>query len=89
MCYVACVSRFCNIYRGYVFPEIFHDLSVNFPCLLVAGFGFGLVYLPSVISVSYYFERKRAMATGIAVCGAGVGTMVFAPLGRLLLDFFV
>ena len=44
------------------------------------------MYLPSVVSVGYYFEKKRALATGIAVCGAGVGTFMFAPIGRLLLD---
>ena len=57
-------------------------------CLLRAGFGFGLVYLPSVISVSYYFEKRRALATGIGVCGAGVGCFVFAPVAGLLLDNF-
>jgi MCP family monocarboxylic acid transporter-like MFS transporter 14 len=43
------------------------------------------LYLPSVVIVSYYFEKRRALATGIAVCGAGVGTFIFAPLGRLML----
>ena len=54
----------------------------------ISGFGFGLMYLPSIISVSYYFEKKRALATGIAVCGAGVGGFVFAPAGRVLLRYF-
>ncbi|CAD5120289.1 DgyrCDS8865 [Dimorphilus gyrociliatus] len=52
---------------------------------LMGGIGFGLIYLPSVIAVSYYFDRKRALATGIAVCGAGVGTFIFAPLGNALI----
>ena len=43
------------------------------------------VYLPSIISVGYYFERKRALATGITVCGSGVGTFLFAPLATSLL----
>lgn len=55
---------------------------------VMGGIGFGLIYLPSVISVSYYFERRRALATGIAVCGAGVGCFIFAPAGRLLMDYF-
>ena len=40
------------------------------------------------MAVSYYFQDRRALATGIAVCGAGVGCFVFAPLGRLLLDIY-
>lgn len=52
----------------------------------VSGFGFGMIYLPSIVSVGYYFERKRAIATGIAVCGSGIGTFIFAPLTKFLLD---
>lgn len=35
--------------------------------------------------VGYYFERKRAFATGVAVCGSGVGTLVFAQIAEALL----
>ena len=31
---------------------------------LIGGIGMGLVYLPSIIMVGYYFEEKRAIATG-------------------------
>ena len=34
----------------------------------------------------YYFDKKRAFATGIAVCGSGIGTFVFAPLGSYLVE---
>ena len=51
-----------------------------------AGFGLGMVYLPSIVSVGYYFEKKRALATGIAVCGSGIGTFIFAPLSEYLLQ---
>ena len=53
---------------------------------VVGGFGLGLIYLPAVCAVGYYFEKKRALATGISVCGSGVGTFVFAPLGSYLLE---
>ncbi|XP_033728182.1 monocarboxylate transporter 12-like [Pecten maximus] len=55
---------------------------------IVAGTGFGLVYGPSILIVSYYFNRRRALATGIAVCGSGIGGFVFAPLGALLLEMY-
>ena len=45
----------------------------------------GLIYLPAIISVGFCFESKRALATGISVCGSGVGTFVFAPLANRLL----
>ena len=36
--------------------------------------------------VGYYFDDKRALATGIAVCGSGIGSFVFAPLCEYLLS---
>ncbi|UYV83097.1 hypothetical protein LAZ67_22002212 [Cordylochernes scorpioides] len=50
--------------------------------------GLGLIYLPAIVSVGYYFSTKRALATGIAVCGSGVGAFVFAPACQMLLQVF-
>ena len=47
------------------------------------GIGLGMIYLPAIVSVTYYFEKKRAFATGLAVCGSGIGTFIFAPLLRV------
>lgn len=35
-----------------------------------------------------YFERLRSLATGIAVCGSGFGTVVFAPLTNYLITTY-
>lgn len=55
---------------------------------VLGGIGFGMIYLPAVVAVGYYFEKKRSLATGIAVCGSGFGTFVFAPLATFLLEKF-
>lgn len=55
---------------------------------LFSGIGFGLMYLPSIVMVGYYFDNKRALATGIAVCGSGIGSFVFSPLNEFLLAQF-
>lgn len=34
----------------------------------IGGIGMGLVYLPSIVMVGYYFEEKRAIATGKLSC---------------------
>ena len=34
----------------------------------MGGFGAGCIYLPSVIICGYYFEKKRALATGKKKC---------------------
>ena len=56
--------------------------------LLCLGFGFGLIYLPAIVSVTCYFEKKRSFATGIAVCGSGLGTFIFAPLTEFLIQAY-
>ena len=48
--------------------------------------GFGLMYLPSIVIVGYYFDKKRALATGIATCGSGIGGFVAAPLCTALIN---
>ncbi|XP_055548374.1 monocarboxylate transporter 5 isoform X2 [Wyeomyia smithii] len=51
---------------------------------LGTGLGLGLIYLPAIVSVTMYFERLRSLATGIAVCGSGLGTFIFAPVTEML-----
>jgi MFS family permease len=53
---------------------------------VMGGIGFGMIYLPAVVCVGYYFEKKRSLATGIAVCGSGFGTFAFAPLATYLVS---
>lgn len=55
---------------------------------LGTGLGLGLIYLPAIVSVTMYFERLRSLATGIAVCGSGLGTFIFAPLTEILIKRF-
>ncbi|BFZ25543.1 hypothetical protein BsWGS_28582 [Bradybaena similaris] len=52
---------------------------------VMGGLGFGLMYLPAIVAVSIYFEERRALATGIAVCGSGIGTFILAPMTDYLL----
>lgn len=59
--------------------------SVNVPMLMVfygvlGGLGLGLMYVPAVTAVGYWFEKKRSLVTGISTCGSGFGTIVFAPV---------
>jgi MFS family permease len=53
---------------------------------IVGGTAFGLIYLPAIVFVGYYFDRKRSLATGIAVCGSGFGAFVFGQVSPFLLN---
>ena len=66
-------------------------MSPNIPVLMITygimgGIGLGMIYLPAIVSVGFYFERRRALATGISVCGSGVGAFVMAPLVSWLVE---
>ena len=45
-----------------------------------------MMYLPAIVMVGFYFEKKRAFATGIAMCGSGIGSFLMAPLIDALLS---
>jgi hypothetical protein len=38
------------------------------------------MWVACVVTVSHYFRDKRAFAMGLAICGSGIGTFIFAPL---------
>lgn len=68
------------IYLGTYLIEIrVVNLLINLQRVF-AGLGFGMIYLPAIVSVTCYFDKYRSLATGIAVCGSGLGTFIFAPL---------
>ena len=57
---------------GAVFSWASFSLSVMSPSVgvmmvtygVMGGLGLGLIYLPAIVSVGFYFERRRALATG-------------------------
>ncbi|XP_041364608.1 monocarboxylate transporter 12-like [Gigantopelta aegis] len=62
--------------------------SINMLCItygLIAGAGMSMGSITSVVLVSFYFEKKRALATGLSLCGTGIGTSIFAPVSEILI----
>ncbi|GFY50012.1 monocarboxylate transporter 12-B, partial [Trichonephila inaurata madagascariensis] len=55
---------------------------------LLGGVGFGLMYLPAVVSVALHFEKKRATAMGISLSGTGIGSLIMAPLTAWLISYY-
>jgi MFS family permease len=53
---------------------------------LGVGVGIGFAYVPAVAAVQRWFVRARGFATGIAVAGIGVGTILAPPLAQFLMD---
>ncbi|XP_068145010.1 monocarboxylate transporter 14 isoform X2 [Drosophila tropicalis] len=80
---------------GAIFGSLCFGLSYYAPSVeylffiygVLGGIGFCMVYIPAVVIIGFYFEKWRALATGVALCGSGVGTYVFAPLTTYLLQY--
>ena len=49
------------------------------------GLGVGFSYVPSLAAVQRWFVRQRGFASGMAVAGIGVGTLILPPLATWLI----
>ena len=55
---------------------------------LMGGVGKGLITLPTGIACNYYFEKRTALAVGIAESGLGIGGIVYPPISNFLLELY-
>lgn len=55
---------------------------------LLLSMGTSAIFAGVMSTVSRWFDRKRGMALGIASSGAGLGTVVMAPLAAYLISSF-
>ncbi|XP_060130506.1 monocarboxylate transporter 14 isoform X3 [Zootoca vivipara] len=59
-----------------------HYLFITFG--VTAGVGSGMVYLPAVVMVGEYFEKRRALAQGLSTTGTGFGAFLMTVLLKYL-----
>jgi MFS transporter, OFA family, oxalate/formate antiporter len=52
---------------------------------LGVGLGVGCSYVPAVGAVQRWFAKRRGFASGLAVSGIGVGTLIMPPLASVLI----
>ncbi|XP_046865854.1 uncharacterized protein LOC6652392 isoform X3 [Drosophila willistoni] len=55
---------------------------------LISGLGLGIGYVTAVVSIAFWFDKKRSFATGIGASGTGIGTFVYARLTQYLIDSY-
>ncbi|KFO21891.1 monocarboxylate transporter 14 isoform X1 [Fukomys damarensis] len=51
---------------------------------VAAGLGSGMAYLPAVVMVGRYFQKRRALAQGLSTTGTGFGTFLMTTLLKYL-----
>ena len=72
-----------GLFLGFSFVTSAFATSVNFLCVsigLFASIGLAMTYITALFSVTFYFEKRRGLATGLAVTGSGLGAFIFPPL---------
>ncbi|CAF3493525.1 unnamed protein product [Adineta steineri] len=75
---IGCILSFI----GYCFPFIFQFNktfwipATGYGCLLSVGLAF--CYVPAYLTLPFYFENDRGLATGLAVSGSGVGQVALS-----------
>ncbi|RUS85104.1 hypothetical protein EGW08_007156, partial [Elysia chlorotica] len=83
------MTIFGGLLSSFGFLLSYFATSIDMLCFtfsIVVGAGFSFCYITSVVIVAFYFDKRRALATGLAVCGTGVGTFTFAPLMNFLIS---
>lgn len=64
---------------GFAFVMSYFATSVNFLCIttgVIASIGLSMTYITAIVIVTFHFEKRRGLATGIAVTGSGIGAFV-------------
>ncbi|VDN59793.1 unnamed protein product [Dracunculus medinensis] len=85
-CRLVCIIGAVLAFTGFTLSALVPALPIlYFTFGVLGGVGFGLVYLPAIVIVNQYFEKRRALALGIAVCGSGIGTTIFSQVFPFLL----
>ncbi|XP_048745802.2 monocarboxylate transporter 14-like isoform X1 [Ostrea edulis] len=85
-----------SIMTGGLIVSISHVVTAFIPNItlviislgIFGGIGIGMCYASSLVVVGYNFEKKRNIASGLAVSGAGIGAFALAPLMQTASDYF-
>ncbi len=72
----------CGLILASLAQALWHVQAAFAICI---GGGVGMAYVPAVGAVQKWFDRRRGLASGIAVSGIGVGTLIVPPVGALLI----
>ncbi|GLV44577.1 chaski [Carabus blaptoides fortunei] len=74
---------------GFVISSRVNSIEVMYLTFgVLAGVGLGLCYVTAVVSIAFWFDKRRNLAVGLGACGTGIGTFVYAPLTQFFIDEF-
>ncbi|XP_014232430.1 uncharacterized protein LOC106656199 isoform X1 [Trichogramma pretiosum] len=72
---------------GFVLSSYARSIVVMYMTFgVIAGLGLGLCYVTAVVSIAFWFDKKRTLAVGLGACGTGIGTFVYAPMTTFFIE---
>jgi MFS family permease len=74
-CGLVAASRITSLWHLYLFFGVFIAIGIN-----------TLSYSPHMSLIPKWFVRKRGLASGLALSGMGMGTMVLAPFCEFIIE---
>lgn len=63
--------------------------SIPMLCLtfgFLSGLAMGILYVTAVVSVAFWFDKRRNLAVSLASCGIGFGTLIYSPMTNYFLE---
>ncbi|KAG5889291.1 hypothetical protein JTB14_031938 [Gonioctena quinquepunctata] len=55
---------------------------------VIGGLGLTLCFVTAVVSIAFWFEKRRTLALGLAASGTGFGTAIYSPIATWFLREF-
>lgn len=55
---------------------------------IISGLGLGIGYVTAVVSIAFWFDKKRTFATSVGASGTGIGTFLYAPFTQWLIEYY-
>ncbi|XP_030763164.1 monocarboxylate transporter 14-like isoform X2 [Sitophilus oryzae] len=72
---------------GFIISSNCYSLGIMYLTFgVLSGLGLGLIYVTAVVSIAFWFDKKRTLAVGLGASGIGIGTFVFSPLTTFLIN---
>ncbi|KOB69810.1 Uncharacterized protein OBRU01_16301 [Operophtera brumata] len=74
---------------GFLLASLSNSIAVL--CLtfgFLSGLAMGILYVTAVVSVAFWFDKRRNLAVSLASCGIGFGTLMYSPLTHWLLTIY-
>ncbi|XP_045173281.2 monocarboxylate transporter 12-like [Mercenaria mercenaria] len=71
---------------GYFLSGFVTKMEYMYFTFFSTGLGYGLSFAPCSTIISYYFDKRRALANGIMVSGSGVGAIALPFLYKYLIE---